>query len=222
MAIRSRAGRPSGKSENQEKYLASFVEHAHDLILMGYERLDAASHQNSDEQVISGKLACMIERAMEEKNAPRWVVHFSVHDDPPLNAPDREGKHRRRVDIMIVKSQRGPRPKLQFEAKRLYDNGPARLYLGEEGLGCFLSGKYAREHEQAGMLGYVQTHDEQTWADRIQTRLDEGRNEYAVCEDGGWNKHTVIDDLEHTYLTRHDRTDPPRPITIYHILLRFF
>jgi hypothetical protein len=222
MAVGSIVGPPSGKSGNQETYLASFIEHAHRLILMGYKRFDVASHQKSDEPDISGELIQMMNEAIEDENAEDWVPHFFVPDDQPVNAPHRKGKHRRRVDIMIVRSQRGRRPKLQFEAKRLYDNGPAHRYLGEEGLGRFLSGKYAREHKEAGMLGYVQTDDEQTWADCIQALLEKKPQKYALRKDGAWHKHAVIDDLEHTYLTRHDRTNPLKPIAIYHILLRFF
>jgi len=221
MGIGSRVERQGGKSGNQKVYSDAFRGSAHRLILMGYERLDAASHQNSDEEDISGELVRVMNEVIQDDNAEDWLVPFSASNESPVDAPGRTGKSRR-VDIMIVMSQRGPHPQLQFEAKRLYNNGSARLYLGEEGLGRFLSGKYAHKHEEAGMLGYVQTDDEQTWADRIQARLDEGRNEYAVCEDGLWNKHTVIRGPRHTYLTRHNRTDPPRPIAIYHIFLRFF
>ena len=47
------------------------------------------------------------------------------------------------------------------EVKRLGKGNPVSRYLGAKGLGCFLSGSYAGTEQRGGMLGYVQSDDEQ-------------------------------------------------------------
>ena len=81
-----------------------------------------------------------------------------------MNVQGKLGKSRPRVDIEFERVVRGKRPRLRFEAKRLNSatGHTVAKYLGEEGLGCFLSGKYPMMHAEAGMLGYVQGEDEPT------------------------------------------------------------
>jgi hypothetical protein len=40
-------------------------------------------------------------------DAPTWMIRMYVADDPPVNAPGRLGKRRRRVDIEFERSERG-------------------------------------------------------------------------------------------------------------------
>ena len=94
--------------------------------------------------------------ALEDLEAPVWTKNFWAVEETRVNDGEREGKYRRRIDIEIIEHRRGPRPRFRFEAKRLRDSDSRREYLGHDGLGCFLDGRYAASDPDAGMLGYVQ------------------------------------------------------------------
>src|SRR3979411_632392 len=53
-------------------------------------------------------------------------------------------------------------------------------YLGAKGLGCFLSGSYAGTEQRGGMLGYVQSDDEQTWAAKIDKTFISSPKSFAL------------------------------------------
>ncbi len=207
----------------RQYYLTGSCNHVHVLIQMGHQRLNLAKYRSSEEPDITGELVKEINEAKREKCAPRWAQYYSVHDNMPLNTPGRLGKRRRVVDIGMASETRGRAWEFQFEAKRLRDTRSVSNYLGNEGLGCFFAGRnaYAREQESAGMLGYVQTNDEATWANKIGSRLGRHPGKYHVKSDGKWSRIGVSGGPKYIYRTRHNRTNPPRPIEILHVLLRF-
>lgn len=138
-----------------------------------------------------------------------------------MNTDARQGKSRFRVDIEFRRVQEGPRPSLLFEAKRLGPTSPVSKYLGEDGLGCFLSGDYPVRQAEAGMLGYIQSQDEDFWASKIQMSLSDNPTKYALHKDGRWAREAVIPMLKHTFRTRHLIHGKMSQLTIYHVLLRF-
>lgn len=189
---------------------------------MGYDRLKPADYSTSEEPDITGELVQAMHDAMQDEDAPRWVIHYELpKDDPPLNVEGRRGKRRFRVDIEFVRVCHGPRPKFRFEAKRLDLNNPVGKYFGEEGMGCFRSGKYPVMHAEAGMLGYVQSDDEQAWADRLKAELPGRKNKYGLRKDGPWGRELVRDGPGHVFRSRHDSEGKLPPVTIYHVLLLF-
>jgi hypothetical protein len=189
---------------------------------MGYQRLSPATYAASEEPEITGELVRAMHEAMQDDDAPEWVAHYELpKDDPPLNVPGRLGKRRPRVDIEFVRVCLGPRPRFRFEAKRLGRANPVGDYLGREGMGCFLSGKYLLTGDEAGMLGYVQSEDEPRWASKIEARLHASGNQFGIREDGPWQRARIVPGLDHTYHSRHDRRNPLPPVTIFHVLLRF-
>lgn len=208
-------------SANRSAYCDAFYNHAHQLIGMGYTSMDYNRYQKSEETEITGELVKSIQAILEKENSPPWVGFYSVHDDPPINRDGSFGKHRQRVDIKIERVLRGPRPKMQFEAKRLYNGTSVAKYLGKEGLGCFLSGEYARESQEAGMLGYVQVDNESAWADKIKKRIEKNPKDYFINDNGEWNKTSIIPKLKYSYRTAHNRSQVGSDIGISHILLKF-
>jgi hypothetical protein len=152
-------------SDNRSDYEQLFIRRVHDLIRLGYDKLCASTYATQEETVITGDLAEAIEGVLEYPNED-WVRFYRVYDDPPLNESlaglRRRGKRRRRVDIKLDSSEVSPYTRFCFEAKRLGKSTPISRYLGADGLGCFLSGSYAGAERRGGMLGYVQSDDEQT------------------------------------------------------------
>ncbi len=210
-----------GPVDSRDAYLGELRRHAHALVAMGYARLDPRRYQDSEEPDITGELANAMQEAMEDPEAPAWADHYTLCDDPPLNVEGKLGKRRPRVDIEFQRVQHGPRPRLRFEAKRLDPGHPATIYLGAEGMGCFLSGRYPAPTGEAGMLGYVQSGNEDVWASKIRTRLGTHARDYSMAPDGEWARQAIVTRMKHTYRTRHLGGDARRLLTIHHVLLRF-
>jgi len=206
-----------------QTYVNTLRAHAHWLIAEGYARMDNAAFASEEEPAITGELVREMRAYLEAGDgAPAWVCYYSIHDDPPLSVSGKLGKTRPRVDIEFERAARGPRPRLRFEAKRLDSTTGHTVsgYLGRDGLGCFLSGRYPMTHGEAGMLGYVQSEDETTWVERMVSALSRGREGLAVM-DPLLSHQRVHPALHHTYCSRHRRNKDEAPVVIHHVLLRF-
>ncbi len=216
-----RRGPATGRSANAQDYRRSLIERSLQLIQMGYERLNPAEGRRLAEPEITGILVAAIREVFDDPGTAEWVGFFHVHDDPPVDDGRRKGKHRFRLDIKIVSAKQRPRQVFSFEAKRLDRHHSVATYLGAEGLGCFLSGKYARNEEDAGMLGYVQSDGRSVWAARIGQKLAEESQRYAVLAGDSWHRHHVVEGPDHCYRSRHLRLSLKPPVDVYHTLLSF-
>ena len=205
----------------RDTYQRSLRKHVHELIAMGYHELSVEDFANSEEPTITGELVRVMREILERESSPPWVEYYTIHDDPPLNIPDRQGKMRPRVDIEFERVNRGLRPRLRFEAKRLGKNHGVGLYLGNDGLGCFTSGRYPLTHPEAGMLGYIQSDDEVAWATKIETALRRTPATYFTTEEQSWDKNQITPQLVFTYRSRHNCSAVAEELQIFHLLLRF-
>lgn len=183
--------------------------------------LDAAELSQAQEEVITGELVQAMQRMVEEPDAPAWMHRLVALDEAPQNRDGRQGKRRKRIDIEVVRTQRGHRPRFAMEAKRLYCSSSVSEYVGDDGLGCFLSGAYAAGQEIAGMLGYVQTRNPAHWAERLEKKLAMQCQEHQSVDDEPWQPHRIVPELTDTYRSRHHRASPATPILILHTMLRF-
>lgn len=212
----------NGRSATRRQtYRDAFLRNCHRLLAMGYAKMDAASFQTEEETVITGELVLSMNTTLESSDAPLWTAHFVVLDDPPVNAPGRTGKRRRRVDIEVIRTQRGRRPRIQFEAKRLHANGSVAAYLGPDGMGLFLKGEYAAGHSDVGMLGYVQLGNPRDWAKKIDSALRGDRGKYGLRGDGDFMREDLVPALDSTYCSKHDRSGVGEPVTVFHTFLQF-
>ena len=202
-------------------YCHALRHHALLTVAEGYARMDAARYADAEEPAITGELVAQMRRFLESGEAPEWADRYSVHDDPPLDVPGRQGKRRPRVDVEVECLAPGRRPRLRFEAKRLKPSGnrAVSVYLGSEGLGCFLAGRYPLTHGEAGMLGYVQCDDKAIWADRIGQALAERAPEHAVL-DPPFREETISGCPCRVHASRH-RTGAGQEIDVCHVLLPF-
>jgi len=114
-----------------------------------------------------------------------------------------------------------PRPRFRFEAKRLGSQHRVSAYLGKDGLGCFLDGRYARTDAIAGMLGYVQDGTASTWADKIGRVMAKTARETGLLKSSPWRREQLVAELDFTYRSGHARPTVGLPIEIYHTLLLF-
>lgn len=190
---------------------------------MGYAKLNHSEFAEcNDETIINGKLCEAMDEVMRDPRSPGWVERYALKDDNPQNVDGREGKGRPRIDIEIERVKR-PRPRFRFEAKRLKarTRHTASVYLGEDGMGAFLSGEYPLTHPEAGMIGYVQSDTEDVWATRIGQALAAAGKKFRVRSGGEWGREKLAKNLSHTYRTVHTPKDARPDLTVYHVLLRF-
>ena len=205
-----------------EVYQESLRRHAHELIAMGYQELHAAEFQESEEEDITGEIVQAMKEIQDRDNVPDWIVNYSIHENPPLNVPGKRGKRRPRVDIQFEPHIAGKKPLFSFEAKRLGKNHGVSQYLGQEGLGCFTSGKYPLTHPEAGMLGYVQNQSELTWGKKIGASLRKDPTRYQVSGNPSLRRISITPELPHTYQSTHHCNPRGEDILIFHTLLRFY
>lgn len=110
-------------------------------------------------------------------------------------------------NIVVERSGVNPRPQFHFEAKRLYRSDSLAEYVGDDGMGCFLSGKYAKDEPDAGMIGYIQSETPEVWAARLRCRL----------ADASWTEHAFDASFSHSYRSAHLRAG--RSFELFHVLL---
>ena len=183
--------------------------------------MNHAAYAKSQEPVITGDLVNAIDSVLSERIEP-WMSMFSVHDDPPINDGKRKGRGRRRVDLRLDSGEFIPRARFQFECKRLGRRHTAKIYLGLEGLGCFLRGDYAKEDDQAGMIGYVQSGNLGDWGMRIEKELMKTPDVYALVPKTEFVAGIPRSTTCHKYHSQHQRGTLGRAIMIDHLLLSFY
>ncbi len=221
MTVQASVDGMHGHPKNTAIYRRRFVKQIHSLVAMGYARLNPPQFKKAQEPAITGELVRCIKEVTRDRTADPWVGRYAIHDDPPVNVRGLKGKNRPKVDIEVEKTGRGPHPLFQFEAKKLPigKKDAVREYVGEKGLGCFISGKYAESHEDSGMLGYVQAGSIPDWAEKVRARLEEERESCRLLEP--WKKPNFINELEFCFFTVHNRSHSDKRLTIYHTFLDF-
>lgn len=199
-------------------YHQSFVREVHLLLAAGHARLVHASLARDEETVITERLVTEMRGVIEGRCCPRWEARLSIHEEAPLSGGSARGKARRRIDIQVERTLAGPRPRFQFEAKRMCRSDSVAEYLGVDGLGCFVGGAYAAAHPSAGMLGYVQTDTPSGWATKISKALGRRRAKHGLPKMGNvWLPATFSGCTALTFHSTHARETTP--IDIFHTFL---
>ncbi len=218
---RARRSDPAATSSNAVEFRRAFIDQVHQLVRLGYDRLDPAEHAKATETAITGHLLQAMEQVCDDPpiHVKSWIGFYHPAEETPVHAPGRTGSHRQRLDIRITSLQTLPRGRFCFEAKRLGPNHPVSKYLGDEGLGCFLNGEYAPDDDTGGMLGYVQSKNVDHWAAQIAQSLDRSAKKCLVTEP--WIPNQITDGPDAVFRTQHSRRTVKRDITVFHSLLRF-
>jgi hypothetical protein len=209
------------EEEYIDEYWSIYREHIHTLLAWGYEDSRHRVQINHDETDITGFIAEAIQNRLDAPDSPLWCDQIVLKDDPPIPGGGRTGRKRWRPDLIFESVERRPRPKYHFEAKRLRKQRSLQDYLGEDGLLCFLSGRYAHESCEAGMLGYVQCDSVSIWVKRLQLAIDQDYQDKNVflllppqCN------IQVVDAFPQEWLSKHDRHSG-KSIFIHHLLLDY-
>ena len=221
MSIRSAADETPSPARPDPVDRLAFIGNVHRLLARGYDRVARQGCCRADENLLNQVLVAALRGVVEDPGAPSWAIHFSIHEKRKQNDGQRQGNARFELDIVFERTGRGTRPLFIIEAKRLGPDHPVKIYLGSEGLGAFLSGEYAPEHDDAGMAGYVQSKTVNAWCNTLADALGESPGGYGVEPDGKWQRQAFRDGPKETFRTRHARSGGQRPITVYHTLLDF-
>ncbi len=212
---------PIAKSANGDWYSQAFIRRVHQLLGYGYAELIPANHGGAEEEDITGELVKAVESVLDDVRAPRWIRWFSIHEDSRINDGERQGKRRLKVDIRMDSSLSNPRSRMRFEAKRLGSKHRSSIYLGSDGIKRFLDGRYARNDDFAGMLGYVQEGSLDDWAAELGNAISRDAKELNLSTSGCWRQHQLTPKLPSTYRSGHERPSVGQPIEIFHTLLLF-
>jgi len=209
------------RSANARDFRQAFIGRVHEVIEGGYRRLEPAAYVREEEPAITGVLRKAMNGYLRDLSAPDWADYFSVHDDPPVEDGIRKGKRRNRIDIRVDSSRPRPGASFSIEAKRLARGYTAGKYVSGEGLGSFLCGEYARDEDEAGMLGYMQDNDATHWSGEIVAVIEKNPAAHEVSGNGWWKPHAFARGPQNVFVSVHTRAAVGRPITIYHTLLLF-
>jgi len=201
-------------------YELAFVVNCHELIGLGYERLNVAVMQTWEETEITGDLVDAMDECLHSDSCPAELEHFETKDDAPQSVHGKKGKRRPRVDITIVRTGRGARRRIHFEAKRLYRGDSASQYVGPDGLGMFLNSSYGKDDSIGGMLGYVQKGTLAEWATKIRDELHGSPEKYGLKLPPGLVDASDTTKRVSTYRSSHERSTVGN-IQIFHNLLLF-
>jgi len=218
MSIKSASDRASQSTPDPVVRLA-FVGNVHKLIALGYSRMDRQGYRDSGENLLNQDFVAALRAVTQD--GPAWACHFAIHEKQKQNDGVLEGNDRFELDFCLERTQRGPHPSFIIEAKRLGTSHPLSTYLGPEGLGAYISCEYAKDHCDAGMLGYVQSKTVAAWCNLLATELGVSPGNSAVHQSGKWKLNTFRDGPGNTYRTRHNRKLQRPPITVFHTLLDF-
>jgi hypothetical protein len=221
MSIYSMADYASADNVSDSTARLAFIGNVHRLLALGYARLDAPKYCNADENLLTQDFVAALRQVTQDMECPRWTSYFSIHEKQKQNDENLQGNSRLELDIVFERTQRGVHPHFVIEAKRLGPSHPIKTYLGPDGLGAFISCEYAEEHNDAGMLGYIQSETLDFWSNSLGHEFDTSKDEYCIDINGTWEHHAFPDGPARTYRSRHIRKNGHRPITIYHTLLDF-
>jgi hypothetical protein len=157
---------------------------------------------------------------------PERFALYSVHNERPISPKAELGKDRPKLDIQIERCGVRPKPSYTFEAKRLRDDARTSPsvclahYLGDDGVGRFVSGKYEGKSIEAAMLGCIQAHNAAFWMGRIAQAFEadaaSGEGRFNILE--GFQRCSIILELLDEGTTVHLRLDGSK-IRLLHIFI---
>jgi hypothetical protein len=199
-------------------YEQAFVRRSHELLGLGYRRLDPGSLASLDETAITGHLCDAMETALDASDRPDWATQFTTIDDQPECVGGKTGKRRPRADVCVRCINPRPARRFRFEAKRLNSSRSLTEYLGDDGMLALLAGHYG-DLPHAGMIGYVQTDTCPTWSGKIKAAITAEPSRYFATVPVQF-ADLGIAISETIFQSGHEHGSPPVRKRITHTLLQ--
>lgn len=219
--------RQPASNENHDAYQRAFVRRVHQLLDMAYAGMKPVKKWGlKAEEDISGELARLIDEALDSLSQP-WMKFFSLEaerhvDEPKVRFSKRRlGKRRRRMDFRFRCRLRQPVLRFVYEAKLLSNSGAYQDLIGENGLGRFLTRKYAAEDACAGLLAFVVVSDLRFHAAKVSDALTQHPRDYRLAADNAWKPVRWAGLGLCCFLTQHARRNSP-DLEVYHTFLKFY
>lgn len=209
-----------------DDYLTVLREDAHLLLAWGHADARAKLATARDEYDITGFLAEAMDRRINNPVTPERFSLYSIHNERPISPNAEAGKARPKLDIQIERCGVRPKRYYTFEAKRLREDAKASAsdsvshYLGDEGVGRFIAGRYEGEGVEAVLLGCMQAYNAEFWLELFTKAFGEdvssGRNRLNIIEQ--FQRCQIIAELPDEASSVH-RRDNGSTMRLLHILL---
>lgn len=222
-----RKRQPTSSNENHAAYQKAFVRRVHQLLDIAYTSMKPVRKWGfKAEEDISGELARLIDEALDSLSQP-WMKFFSLEAERHVDEPKvpfskrRLGKKRRRMDFRFRCRLRKPVLRFVYEAKLLSDSGAYQDLIGENGLGRFLTKKYAAEDACAGLLGFVVNGNMDDEAAKVAVALKADPKRYRIVTNGTWKEHRWLGLSLQSHRTFHSRRKDD-VFEVYHTFMKFY
>lgn len=205
-------------SKHWNVYLDSIREHAHQLLAWSYADALPKIDADTDEPSITGFLCEAMKRRINDPDTPEVYAHYAVGDQEPVSPSGESGNHRLRLDINILRT--GIRPQLGYvlEAKRLKTGGfSIGKYVGDGGMGDFLSCRYGKGAPEGAMVGLWQDKDPAYWLKELQRIYteDEGAKAPKLSLRSRLTRFIVNATMPSCYRSEHRRADETNMVLLH-------
>ena len=190
------------------------------LVAWGYRRKEQEIRQRSLEEDITGLIRKGINEMLDELDDDSWERFrlYSAHNEDPVDDHDASGKKRPRVDVLIECSGSRPRRRYRLEAKRcarIKYKSKYNIDWYAQGIAAFLTGLYAKDSPEGGLLGLMQSDDANYWKKELSTKL---KNDASLCCQSSLLDVEPMPDLPDMTVSAHLRSDGSA-IDLYHAFL---
>lgn len=196
--------------------------HAHQLLAWAHADCRHRFHDGLTEPDMTGLLAeAMKSRLNTHPETPEAYDHYWIGDQEPHSPAGELGNDRLRLDITVIRNGVRPRLTFVFEAKRLRTNGyPIGKYVGDGGMGDFISGRYAADAPEAAMVALFENRDPDYWHSELRRAIDEdSKSESPSLKlTQALSALTILAELPHELESTHQRHGQ-LPIRLFHIFL---
>lgn len=209
-------------SNHWNLYGEVFRQHAHQLLAWAYTDARPLFHPGLTEPDMTGLLAqAMKLRLNTHTDTPEAFDHYWIGDQEPHSPSGELGNDRLRLDITVIRNGVRPRLTFVFEAKRLRTNGyPISKYVGEGGMGDFISGRYAAEAPEAAMVALFENQSPDYWHSELwRSFVEDSKMECPrLAVIGLLSATPILPELPHELESSH-RREGNTPIRLFHIFL---
>lgn len=185
------------------------------MVLSSWSRFPAPS-SDEHENPITGRFISYLRREKDRKTLP-FQIHLETSESDPAT-----GVVKYRIDLKLIRGY-SESVYFAFECKRLrYLSGSGTRanyseYIGEDGMMCFISGRYSDGLSGGSMIGYVMDGDLNRAIKGVGSSIAKERASLAMPSSGNLNRSSLLPNSHEVRETCH--TVDSRPFTIHHVFL---